>query len=58
MQRIRPIIKLSENGFHKLMASSEGHFLDLKSREIKPAKLAARTLSGFANAEGGNYSLE
>lgn len=30
----------------------EGHFADLKARDVAPAKLS-RTLAGFANADGG-----
>lgn len=48
--------KLSDNEVEKLLACSEGHFLDLKSREIKPSKLS-RTLSAFANAEGGELFI-
>lgn len=36
----------------KLLALNEGHFLDLKAKEIAPAKLT-RTIAAFANAEGG-----
>lgn len=35
-----------------ILGRSEGHFVDMKAREIKPAKLT-KTLSGFANADGG-----
>jgi ATP-dependent DNA helicase RecG len=34
----------------------EGHFGDLKAKEIKPAKIT-KTLSAFANAEGGEIYL-
>ena len=44
--------RLSDSEVQKLLACSEGHFLDLKSREIKPSKLS-RTIAAFANAEGG-----
>lgn len=44
--------RLSNTQVHKLLTCFEGHFLDLKSREIKPSKLS-RTMSAFANAEGG-----
>jgi ATP-dependent DNA helicase RecG len=44
--------RLSDSEVRKLLACSEGHFLDLKSREIKPSKLS-RTIAAFANAEGG-----
>jgi len=48
--------RLSETEVQKLLACSEGHFLDLKSREIKPSKLS-RTMSAFANAEGGELFI-
>jgi len=48
--------KLSNLEATKLLACSEGHFLDLKSREIKPSKLS-RTMSAFANAEGGELLI-
>lgn len=38
------------------MAFEEGHFGDLKAREISPSKLT-RTLSAFANAEGGDLYI-
>lgn len=36
----------------RLLAISEGHFSDLKGRDIAPAKLT-KTMSAFANADGG-----
>jgi ATP-dependent DNA helicase RecG len=48
--------RLSDTEVQKLLACSEGHFLDLKSRDIKPYKLS-RTISAFANAEGGEGAL-
>lgn len=48
--------KLSGSEVQKLLGCSEGHFLDLKSREIKPSKLS-RTMSAFANAEGGELFI-
>src|SRR5947208_6898425 len=35
-----------------ILALPEGHFHDLKSKDIAPGKLT-RTISGFANAAGG-----
>lgn len=40
----------------KLLSLSEGHFLDFKAKEIKPAKLSL-TISAFANAEGGELYI-
>lgn len=45
-------IELSDEELEKLLARDEGHFLDFKSIEIKPAKLT-RSISAFANADGG-----
>ena len=36
-----------------LLARTEGHFLDFKSAEIRPAKMT-RSLSAFCNADGGD----
>jgi ATP-dependent DNA helicase RecG len=36
----------------RILGLEEGHFLDLKAREITPAKLT-KTLSALANADGG-----
>jgi len=46
------IITLTQLETAKLLSLEEGHFVDLKSRDISPAKLT-KSLSGFANAEGG-----
>lgn len=40
----------------RILALEEGHFGDLKAIEIAPAKLT-RTLSAFANAEGGDLYI-
>jgi ATP-dependent DNA helicase RecG len=40
----------------KILALEEGHFLDLKSREIAPAKLS-RSISAFANSNGGELYM-
>lgn len=39
-----------------ILALPEGHFHDLKSKDIAPGKLT-RTLSGFANAAGGEIYI-
>lgn len=36
----------------KILSLEEGHFMDLKSKDVSPAKLT-KSLSAFANAEGG-----
>ncbi len=48
--------KLSDSEVQKLIDCTEGHFLDLKSCEIKPSKLS-RTIAAFANAEGGELII-
>jgi ATP-dependent DNA helicase RecG len=40
----------------RLLALTEGHFCDLKSIQVKPAKLT-RALSAFCNAEGGELYI-
>lgn len=37
---------------NKILAQHEGHFCDLKAKEISPAKLT-KAISAFSNAEGG-----
>ncbi|MGC8494253.1 MAG: ATP-binding protein [Syntrophobacteraceae bacterium] len=49
-------VKVNEEEVQKLLACSEGHFLDLKSKNIQPSKLS-RTLAAFANAEGGELFI-
>jgi ATP-dependent DNA helicase RecG len=44
--------EISENQINQILQLHEGHFSDLKRKEIKPAKLT-QTLSSFANADGG-----
>lgn len=47
-----PVVDINEREVDKLLAVEEGHFLDLKSLRIAPAKLTI-SISAFANAEGG-----
>jgi ATP-dependent DNA helicase RecG len=49
-------IKLSDQEVSALLNMEEGHFCDLKSREIKPSKLS-RSIAAFANAEGGELFI-
>ncbi|SEJ67312.1 ATP-dependent DNA helicase RecG [Cyclobacterium xiamenense] len=44
--------EISESQVNQILQIHEGHFSDLKRKEIKPAKLT-QTLSAFANADGG-----
>ncbi|MDI6900889.1 MAG: ATP-binding protein [Anaerosomatales bacterium] len=47
-----PVVEVSVTEVEKVLATEEGHFADVKSLRIAPAKLT-RSLSAFANAEGG-----
>lgn len=40
----------------RLLALAEGHFQDIKAKEIAPAKLS-RSVSAFANADGGELFI-
>lgn len=46
------ITKTDLSAFARLIKKGESHFLDFKSKEIKPTKLT-KALSAFANADGG-----
>ena len=48
--------QLSAAQVSTLLALQEGHFAELKSKDIVPAKLT-RTLSAFANASGGELYI-
>lgn len=45
-------IKISDSEVAKLLESEEGHFVELKSVDIAPARLS-RTICALSNAEGG-----
>jgi ATP-dependent DNA helicase RecG len=45
-------IAVSSQEVQKLLLIEEGHFSELKAKEIKPAKLT-KSISAFSNAEGG-----
>ena len=46
------INEISDKQVRELLAYKEGHFLDLKGKDIKPSKLT-KAISAFANADGG-----
>jgi len=48
--------RISDSEVRKLLSMDEGHFVDLKSTRIAPAKLT-KTISAFANAEGGELFI-
>jgi ATP-dependent DNA helicase RecG len=49
-------VRLTLQESTKILSLEEGHFIDLKSKDISPAKLT-KALSGFANAEGGELFI-
>lgn len=56
MSALITVSKISEKEAQKLLLLDEGHFGDLKSIDIRPAKLT-KTICGFANAEGGEIYI-
>jgi ATP-dependent DNA helicase RecG len=50
------IIKISAEQVTKILRMEEGHFVDLKSINISPAKLT-RALAALSNAEGGELFI-
>jgi len=51
-----PVIDVTDKQFNMVLSYKEGHFLDLKSIDITPAKLT-KTISAFANADGGELFI-
>jgi ATP-dependent DNA helicase RecG len=49
-------LEITNEECDKILKSREGHFIDLKSVDIQPAKLT-RTISAFANADGGELYI-
>ena len=50
------VVEINDFQYNEILKYQEGHFLDLKSIEIKPAKLT-KSISGFANADGGELYI-
>lgn len=48
--------KITEDQRQRILALEEGHFGDLKAKEILPSKLS-RSVSAFANASGGELFI-
>ena len=48
--------KISDAQRLKILGYQEGHFGDLKAKEIAPSKLS-RSVSAFANATGGELFI-
>ncbi len=49
-------VRILSSQVQKLLGLEEGHFADLKSRDVTPAKLT-KTISGFSNAGGGELYI-
>lgn len=50
------IIPVTEDQAKRILEAEEGHFLDLKSKNVAPHKLT-RTISAFSNASGGELYI-
>lgn len=50
------IHELTDKQVEQILAYTEGHFLDVKAKEIKPSSLT-KTISAFANADGGELFI-
>lgn len=48
--------ELTDKQLLEVLSYTEGHFLDLKAKEIKPSKLT-KAISAFANADGGEVYI-
>jgi ATP-dependent DNA helicase RecG len=48
--------ELTDKQLLEVLSYTEGHFLDLKAKEIKPSKLT-KAISAFANADGGELYI-
>jgi ATP-dependent DNA helicase RecG len=48
--------EISDTQVGPILSYVEGHFLDLKAKEIKPSKLT-KAISAFANADGGELYI-
>jgi ATP-dependent DNA helicase RecG len=51
-----PVSQITDKQLQEVLSFVEGHFLDIKGKDIKPAKLT-KTISGFANADGGEIYI-
>lgn len=47
---------ITDKQLREVLLCSEGHFLDVKAKEIKPSRLTS-TISAFANADGGEVYI-
>lgn len=46
------VSEITDKQLQEVLSYTEGHFLDIKAKDIKPSKLT-KTISAFANADGG-----
>jgi ATP-dependent DNA helicase RecG len=51
-----PVNEITDKQLQEVLSYTEGHFLDVKAKDIKPAKLT-KTISAFANADGGEVYI-
>jgi ATP-dependent DNA helicase RecG len=51
-----PVTEITDKQLFEVLSVTEGHFSDVKAKEIKPSKLT-RTISAFANADGGELYI-
>jgi len=51
-----PVNQITDKQVLEVLSYTEGHFLDLKGKEIKPSKLT-KAISAFANADGGELYI-
>jgi ATP-dependent DNA helicase RecG len=51
-----PVSEINDKQLQEVLSYTEGHFLDVKAKEIKPSKLT-KTISAFANADGGELYI-
>lgn len=51
-----PVNEITDKQLLEVLSYIEGHFLDLKAKEIKPSKLT-KAISAFANADGGELYI-
>lgn len=51
-----PVNEITDKQLLEVLSYTEGHFLDLKAKEIKPSKLT-KAISAFANADGGELYI-
>lgn len=51
-----PVSEITDKQLLEVLSYVEGHFLDLKAKDIKPSKLT-KAISAFANADGGELYI-